>query len=174
MTVPSGNPLQRRLACRGLLEERLHVEGVDRHANGSILPSPCVPRAVAVELDPVSFRIGKVERLADAVIGGAVKKGARLGQASQGEGERFARRKQHGEVEQPGRSVRAPRLLALDQHEEVAGAGAEPNDPAVVGMDAETEALRVERQRAGEVRDGQAHRPDRGHGSGRSNHCTSQ
>ena len=74
MTVPTGNPLHSVSLVARLLEERLHVERVDRHPYGPRLPDPARAWAVAVELDPVPFGIGEVERLADAMIGGAVKK----------------------------------------------------------------------------------------------------
>ena len=61
-------------------------------------------RAIPVELEPVAVGIAQVERLADAVIGRAVERDARVDQAAQRVGERGAIGIADRGVVEPGRS----------------------------------------------------------------------
>src|SRR5579859_4527957 len=59
----------------GRVEDALQVEGSRAYGEVPVLvPRPLLSRAVAVELDPVSVGIVEVQRLADAVVGGAVQR----------------------------------------------------------------------------------------------------
>ena len=58
----------RILGC-DLREERIEIDRVDRHADGPVLQRPFGAQPVAVQLQAVAIQIGKVESLADQVIG---------------------------------------------------------------------------------------------------------
>ena len=97
-----------------LAEQALEVEPPREHrqpALGRAGPRRLGP--VPVELDPVLVRVAQVERLADAVVAGAVERDAGGDQPAQGVGQRRAGRIEDGEVVEPGgarRRRRPPRL----------------------------------------------------------------
>jgi hypothetical protein len=62
-----------------LSQDAVEVQRQGVHLEGAIPDRPLFPWAVAVELDPVAFRIAEVQGLADQVVGGAAQPPARLG-----------------------------------------------------------------------------------------------
>src|SRR5579871_1811525 len=64
---------------RVLVEQRLQVERAreHRHALAAAGPRPLLDGTVAVELDAIAVVVGEVDRLADAVVGGALKRDPR-------------------------------------------------------------------------------------------------
>src|SRR3954447_18383685 len=86
---------------RRFARQTVQVEATGEHRQGAVRrPRPFGFRPVPVQLDPVPVRVTQVERLANAVIAGAVERYSGGGQAAQGIRERGSRRVEDGEVEQ--------------------------------------------------------------------------
>ena len=67
-----------RPQLRGVGEQRVEIERRAEHRDGAVVPTrPLLLGPVAVELDAVLVRIAEVDRLADAVVAGAVDRVAR-------------------------------------------------------------------------------------------------
>ena len=60
-----------------LLQDALKVKRIDRHPERPVGELPFVARTVAVDLYAVAVGVGQVERLADGVVAGPAKCGAR-------------------------------------------------------------------------------------------------
>ena len=75
-------------------------------------PWPFGGRTVPVELDAVAVGVAQVERLADAMVGSALKRDARGAQTAESVGERGAGRVEDREVVEAGRSGRRRRAAA--------------------------------------------------------------
>jgi hypothetical protein len=89
-------------------EQALDVERQRVHLERAAGHGPLVARAVPIELDPVPFRVGEVERLAHEMVGRAAQGPARLDDPSQGPRKLCPRPHEQGEVEE-ARRPRRPR-----------------------------------------------------------------
>ena len=83
-----------------LAQDAIEVERKRVHLQDSVADRPLLPRAVAIELDPVALRIAQVEGLADQVVGRAAEPPARLGDPLQGAGEVGAARHDDRQVKE--------------------------------------------------------------------------
>jgi hypothetical protein len=95
-------------------EEIVEVERERRHLDRVARERPLLPRAVAIQLDPIALGIRQVERLRDEVVGGAAQAPARAGDTSQSAGEVGARRDEEREVKEArgaGRTRRRVRIV---------------------------------------------------------------
>ena len=136
---------------------------------------PLLARPVGVELDAVAVRIGEVDRLRDAVVGGALDRRAGHGEAAQRLREREPVREEQREVVQAGVAAGGLRGRVFDEHDEVRGVGAEHGRGLVLAADPEAERVLVEGDRAVEAGDGEMDRAEpqrrgergRGRGGGR-------
>src|SRR4029077_16419767 len=61
-----------------LAQDAIEVERKRVHLQDSVADRPLLPRAVAIQLDPVALRIAQIEGLADQVVGRAAQPPARL------------------------------------------------------------------------------------------------
>src|SRR3954447_15374334 len=91
-------------------------------------------RPVGRELDAVAVRVGQVDRLGDPVVGGALDRRARDGQALEGAGQRLAARRQQRHVVEPGVAAGAARDLLLDEHDELLAPGAHGGDRVLAAV----------------------------------------
>src|SRR5579871_4118725 len=76
---------------RVLVEQRLQVERAREHRHAlaaTVGARPLLDGTVAVELDAVAVVVGEVDRLADAVVGGALERDPGREHAPEGIGER--------------------------------------------------------------------------------------
>ena len=143
-----------------LAEQALDVERKRRQARVD-LALPDVARAVPVDLDPMAVGVVEVQRLADEVIGEAgerdpVARGVRQPAREVGPLLEQQREVIEARVAEGRRGVRL-----LDEHEQLALAGAE-RGPAGTGLEhAQPDRAAVERERALETGDRQVHRADR-------------
>ena len=155
-----------RLLARDGGEQVVDVERAREHADALAARRgrPRLARAVGVELDAVAVGVGQVDRLGDAVVGGAGDRGAGDGEPLHGARELRARGIQQRVVVEAGVAAGAARARLLVQHDEIALAGAERGDRVGAAVQAEPEALLVEADRAVEVGDGEMDRaqPQRG------------
>ena len=135
MDVADAQALRRRRIGRGrridLAQDRLDVELLGRHHDQAVLALPALARPVVVDLDAVALGIVEIERLADAVVGGAGDRHAVARDVQDPARMVLPRRHQEGGVIEAGRR-RIVRLgvgpvLDFDQRH---AAGAEPGDAA--------------------------------------------
>ena len=98
-----------------LLQQRLDIQPLREHRELAVRPErPLLLRPVPIELDAVVVGIAQIERLADAVVAGAVERDAGRHQAAERVGERGARRIEDRDVIEAGRAGRRRRAaLAL-------------------------------------------------------------
>src|SRR5918996_1570547 len=74
----------------GLVQQRAEVERPREHPDRAVgCRRPLVPRPVAVQLDAVAVRVAEVDRLADAVVRGALERDSRVEHVADGLGERL-------------------------------------------------------------------------------------
>jgi hypothetical protein len=133
---------------------------------------PDLARPVGGELDLVAVRVGEVDRLGDAVVGGAVDARARLGQAGRGARELEPRRVQERDVVEAGVAARGPRGRVGDEHEQVGvPARGQGRGAGVAGAHAQAERALVEVEGAVEVGDGEMGRAQVQRGGGRRAAC---
>ena len=82
--------------------EIVKVDPQRRHADPAVgLARPVLARTVVVDLDPVPLGVGQVQRLADQVVGRAVKPNPRRGRVDEPVGQVLAAGQQEGGVKQP-------------------------------------------------------------------------
>src|SRR4029077_18589810 len=106
--------MNENLGGRGRFREpRLNIERRAEHRNALAVlrAGPLFARAVPVQLDPVPIRVTEVDRLADAVIGRATDRDARLDEALQSVAERRPVRIPDRDVVQTRRSRGRRRAL---------------------------------------------------------------
>src|SRR6266508_1765306 len=174
----SGSPPKRRSSTQaahrswtvsgtGFGEQRVQVERLADHGDALAVERqrPLLPWTVAVELEPVAVGIVEVDRLADAVIGGAGDGNLRLDEPFQRIRQRSAGRIAHGHVVEAGRPGwrrgAALRLPGVEPDVMVIVAGREESrlvaHPLLL---LEPEDVSVERECAVEVGDLQVNMPD--------------
>ena len=154
-----------------LPEQILEIQPLREHRQRSIRRArPFLLRPVAVELDAVLVGIAQIQRLADAVVAGAVKLDAGLDHAIQRIRQRRARRIENGGVKQPGGARRRrmaafafpgvePDVMVIAAGRNERRAGAHPLHHL------EAEHAAIEPQRAFEIGDLEMDMPDPGAGN---------
>ena len=149
----------RRLPAGRRREQRLDVERAREHPDALARGRgrPRVARAVRVELDPVPVRVGQVDRLRDAVVGGAGDRGVGQRKALDRACELLARGVQQRVVVEPGVAAGGPRARLLVEHHEVLPARAERRDGVFAAVQPQPEPVLVEADRAVEAGDGEVH-----------------
>ena len=151
-----------------LPEQILQIQPLREHRQRSVRRArPFFLRPVAIELDAVLVGITQIERLADAVVAGAIKLDAGLDHAIQRIRQRRARRIENGGVKQPG-GIRRRRMAAF------AFPGVEPDVMVIAAGRNErragahplhhlkTEHAAIEAERAFEIGDLEMDMPDPG------------
>ena len=113
------------------------------------LVRPLLLGPVPVELDPVAVGVGEVDRLADAVVGGAADRDPRLDQALQRVGERLAAsdsgsRSGRGPVRAGRRRRAALAVPGVEPDVVVVAAGREEGGAGIAGLHLEAEGVAVE------------------------------
>jgi hypothetical protein len=144
---------------RRLRHQVLEVERSRRHVHAVAVAGarPLLARSVGVDLDPQPVRVAEVERLRDAVVGGAVDRPARADDAIDRGRQLATRGMKPGHVEPP----RAPRRCGHGvahgaQHERRALALRPQRGAVLIVVDQlESQRLRVEGDAAGQVGDRQ-------------------
>src|SRR5713101_5561691 len=137
---------------------RDHGERAVRRARPKLL------RPVAIELDPVLVGVAQVERLAHAVVRGAVERNAGLDQAAERIRERGARRIEDREMIEPGgsgwRRRSAQTLPGVERDVMMIAAGRDEGGAAAPLRELEAEHAAIELQRPLEIGDLQMHMAD--------------
>src|SRR6185437_7436314 len=112
-----------RLLVGNRLEQGVQIEWSRAAAHDGEI-GPLLLRPVGGELDAVPIRIRKVDGLRDPVVGSALDRSSRVGEACGGARELAARRMEEGEVVEACVPAGGPGIRVFDEDEEVLAARA--------------------------------------------------
>ena len=148
-----------RICGEGVLARDGREQGVEvqrgRAAGVAEVGGPLALGAIGGELDAVAVRVGQVDRLVGAVVGGALDRGLGDREADRGAGEFLAGGVEQRVVVEAGVAPRWAGLRVLDELENNELAVAERGGRALVGVHAQAEGGLVPGDGAVEVGDGQ-------------------
>ena len=164
-----------RVAVFDAGEDAREVEGQRPHPQLAVLGLPLRPGPVAVDLDPVAFRVVEVERLGDEMVGRAGEPPRRSVNAVERTSEIGARGNEERKVEEAGRAWRPHGRIGSmherDERDTIPG-GSELHDVARAPYLAQADRLAVERGLNVEVADRELDGPDRRCRIDRQSGCT--
>lgn len=147
-----------------LREQVLEVERQGGHVQAVAVAGalPALARSVGVELDAEAVGVAEIQRLGDAVVGGALERPARAGDAPHAVGERGAAGMQPGDVVEAGGAARQRRGSGdvAEYERRALEVRAEPRDVLLAGDQRQAEHALVEVGAARQVAHGERDRAD--------------
>src|SRR5262245_24907122 len=157
MHVPDDGAAGEAGACPAsrVRQQPLQIEWIRAHAQVVANEWPLDARSIAIDLDAVAVRIGEVDRLADAVVRGALQDRAGLHEPAYRLPQIGARWRQYREMVKAGRASCSGRVPTLTQNKQIRAAGPEPGDALIATVHDESKSGLVELDRSFEIRDRQ-------------------